>query len=38
MTIQRIEGNKEFGGNLNRYTHESKVLGREMTFSGCLLP
>ncbi len=33
MTIQRIESIKEFDGFLNRYTHESDVLGCEMTFS-----
>lgn len=38
MTIQRIESIKEFGGFLNRYTHESAVLNCEMTFSVYLPP
>ncbi|MEE9326661.1 MAG: S-formylglutathione hydrolase [Cocleimonas sp.] len=38
MSIQRIESIKEFGGLLNRYTHESDVLGCEMTFSVYLPP
>ena len=38
MTIQRIESIKEFGGFLNRYTHESTVLNCEMTFSVYLPP
>jgi len=38
MTIQRIESIKEFGGYLNRYTHESKVCHCEMTFSVFLPP
>jgi len=38
MTIQRIESIKEFGGSLNRYTHESNVLDCEMTFSVYLPP
>lgn len=38
MTIQRIESVKEFGGFLNRYTHESKVCNCEMTFSVYLPP
>jgi S-formylglutathione hydrolase len=38
MSIQRIESIKEFGGLLNRYTHESKVLDCEMTFSVYLPP
>ncbi len=38
MTIQRIESIKECGGFLNRYTHESAVLGCEMTFSVYLPP
>lgn len=38
MTIQRTETVKEFGGLLNRYTHESDVLDCEMTFSVYLPP
>jgi S-formylglutathione hydrolase len=38
MSIQRIESIKEFGGFLNRYTHQSKVLDCEMTFSVYLPP
>ena len=38
MTLQRIEGVKEFGGLLNRYTHDSRVLDCEMTFSVFLPP
>ncbi len=38
MTIQRTESVKEFGGLLNRYTHESDVLDCEMTFSVYLPP
>ena len=38
MTIQRIESIKEFGGFLNRYTHESTILNCEMTFSVYLPP
>jgi len=38
MTIQQIESIKEFGGLLNRYTHESTVLDCEMTFSVYLPP
>ncbi len=38
MTIQRIESIKEFGGLLNRYTHESEVCNCEMTFSVYLPP
>ena len=38
MSIQRIESIKESGGYLNRYTHESKVLDCEMTFSVYLPP
>ena len=38
MTMQRIESIKEFGGLLNRYTHESKILDCEMTFSVYLPP
>ena len=38
MTIQRIDSIKEFGGFLNRYTHESVVLNCEMTFSVYLPP
>lgn len=33
MTIKRIESIKEFGGYLNRYTHDSDSLDCEMTFS-----
>lgn len=38
MTIQQIESIKEFGGYLNRYTHQSSVLDCEMTFSVYLPP
>ena len=38
MSIQRIESIKESGGYLNRYTHESRVLDCEMTFSVYLPP
>ncbi|MEE9352728.1 MAG: S-formylglutathione hydrolase [Thiotrichaceae bacterium] len=38
MTIQRIESVKEFGGLLNRYTHDSEVCSCEMTFSVYLPP
>ncbi len=38
MTIQRIESSKEFGGYLNRYTHDSKVCHCKMTFSVFLPP
>ncbi len=38
MTIQQIESIKEFGGLLNRYTHQSTVLNCEMTFSVYLPP
>ena len=38
MSIQRIESIKEFGGYLNRYTHESMVCHCEMTFSVYLPP
>jgi len=38
MTIQRIESIKEFGGYLNRYTHESETCNDEMTFSVYLPP
>ena len=38
MTIHRIESIKEFGGYLNRYTHQSDVLNGEMTFSVYLPP
>ena len=38
MTIQRTESVKEFGGLLNRYTHEPKVLDCEMIFSVYLPP
>lgn len=38
MTIQSIESIKEFGGFLNRYTHQSTVLDCEMTFSVYLPP
>ena len=38
MTIQRTESVKEFGGLLNRYTHESDLLDCEMTFSVYLPP
>ncbi len=38
MTIQRTESVKEFGGLLNRYTHQSNVLNCEMNFSVYLPP
>ncbi len=38
MPIQQIESIKEFGGYLNRYTHQSKTLDCEMTFSVYLPP
>lgn len=38
MTIQQIESIKEFGGLLNRYTHQSTVLNCKMTFSVYLPP
>ena len=38
MTIQLIESIKEFGGYLNRYTHQSDVCNCEMTFSVYLPP
>ncbi len=38
MTIQQIESIKEFGGWLNRYTHQSVVQDCEMTFSVYLPP
>lgn len=38
MTIKRFESIKEWGGYLNRYTHDSAVLGCEMTFSVYLPP
>lgn len=38
MTIQQTESVKEFGGFLNRYTHQSKVCHCEMTFSVYLPP
>ncbi len=38
MSIQRIESIKEFGGYLNRYTHQSTVCQCEMTFSVYLPP
>ncbi|CAA6813247.1 MAG: S-formylglutathione hydrolase (EC [uncultured Thiotrichaceae bacterium] len=38
MTMQRIESIKEFGGYLNRYTHESETCDCEMTFSVYLPP
>jgi len=38
MSIQRIESIKESGGYLNRYTHDSRVLDCEMTFSVYLPP
>jgi len=33
MTLKRIESIKEFGGYLNRYTHDSESCDCEMTFS-----
>lgn len=38
MSLQRIESIKEFGGYLNRYTHQSTTLNCEMTFSVYLPP
>jgi S-formylglutathione hydrolase len=38
MTIQKVESIKEFGGFLNRYTHQSNTLDCEMTFSVYLPP
>jgi S-formylglutathione hydrolase len=38
MAIQGIESIKEFGGYLNRYTHQSDVCNCEMTFSVYLPP
>ncbi len=38
MTIQQTESVKEFGGFLNRYTHQSEVCHCEMTFSVYLPP
>lgn len=38
MTMKQIESIKEFGGFLNRYTHESKVCDCTMTFSVYLPP
>ena len=38
MSIHRYESIKESGGFLNRYTHQSKVLDCEMTFSVYLPP
>jgi S-formylglutathione hydrolase len=38
MIIKRTESVKEFGGLLNRYTHDSRVLDCEMTFSVYLPP
>ena len=38
MTIKRIESVKEFGGFLNRYTHQSDACNCEMTFSVYLPP
>lgn len=38
MSIHRIESIKEFGGLLNRYTHQSTTLDCEMTFSVYLPP
>jgi S-formylglutathione hydrolase len=38
MTIQLFESIKEFGGYLNRYTHQSDVCNCEMTFSVYLPP
>ena len=38
MTIQKIESIKEFGGYLNRYTHQSEVCNTEMMFSVYLPP
>lgn len=38
MSLQRIESIKEFGGYLNRYTHNSESCQCEMTFSVYLPP
>jgi len=38
MPIKQIESVKEFGGFLNRYTHESTSCSCEMTFSVYLPP
>jgi S-formylglutathione hydrolase len=38
MTMKLIESIKEFGGWLNRYTHQSTVLNCKMTFSVYLPP
>ncbi|MCK5917583.1 MAG: S-formylglutathione hydrolase [Cocleimonas sp.] len=38
MTLHKIESIKEFGGYLNRYTHQSDVCNCEMTFSVYLPP
>ena len=38
MSIQQTESVKEFGGFLNRYTHQSEVCHCEMTFSVYLPP
>lgn len=38
MTIHQTESVKEFGGFLNRYTHQSEVCHCEMTFSVYLPP
>jgi len=38
MSIDRFESIKESGGLLNRYTHQSRVLDCEMTFSVYLPP
>ncbi|MDH5388646.1 MAG: S-formylglutathione hydrolase [Gammaproteobacteria bacterium] len=38
MTLQCIESVKEFGGYLNRYTHDSECCHCEMTFSVYLPP
>jgi S-formylglutathione hydrolase len=38
MAIQQVESVKEFGGFLNRYTHQSEVCHCEMTFSVYLPP
>lgn len=38
MPMQKIESIKEFGGYLNRYTHDSDVCQCEMTFSVYLPP
>lgn len=38
MTLQCIESTKEFGGYLNRYTHDSESCHCEMTFSVYLPP